>query len=107
MAPDELLRVLEGAGLHLTAQDGVLTVHPKSALTEESRELIRAHKTALIELLSHQPAPPEDLSPHCRKSTSRRFLCELPSLAPARKPWPLRLRRRWSGSSAASPELQR
>ena len=68
MAPDELLRALEGAGLHLTAQDGALTVHPKSALTEESRELIRAHKTALIELLSHQTAPPEDLSPQCRKA---------------------------------------
>ncbi len=68
MAPNDLLHALERAGLHLSARDGALTVSPKSALTDETRELIRAHKTELIELLSHELPPPEEMSPQCRKA---------------------------------------
>jgi len=65
----DLLRALEGVGLHLSTHGGALKVQPSSALTDETRELIRSHKTELIELLMRTQEPPEaPMSPQSLKA---------------------------------------
>ena len=49
-APD-ILTILRGKGLTLTADGGNLLASPKAALTDETRALIRAHKAALVDLV--------------------------------------------------------
>ena len=50
-APDILI-YLHGLGLTATADGGRLFVEPKSAITDEAREIIRANKAALLSALS-------------------------------------------------------
>ncbi len=64
-APD-LLNVLRGMGLHLSAQGSELHVGPRAAITEDARRLIREHKPELLEALTESYgeqflfAPPGD-----------------------------------------------
>lgn len=51
MAAPDILTILRGNGLTLTADGGNLLAGPKAALTDETRALIRAHKAALVELV--------------------------------------------------------
>lgn len=46
---------LEDSGFRLTARPDGLAVEPRSALTTETRQLIRAHRAALIDLVSREP----------------------------------------------------
>jgi hypothetical protein len=52
-----LLSQLQGSGFMLSATSGGLAVEPASRLTAETRELIRAHRDALLELLRGRSEP--------------------------------------------------
>jgi len=66
MSADQVLEVLHEAGLSiaLTPEQG-LRVTPASALTTELRDLIRASKTVLIDLLERMKAANDTTSPWC------------------------------------------
>jgi TubC N-terminal docking domain len=49
-----MLAELRAAGLQLTAQDGMVYVEPKSALTDELRATIREHKPAILRVLEQE-----------------------------------------------------
>ena len=56
-----VLARLSDSGLHLTLEGSAIRAAPKSALTDETRSLIRAHKAELIDVLSigysSEPSP--------------------------------------------------
>lgn len=58
-APD-LLNVLRGTGLHLSAQGSELHVSPRAAITEDTRQLIREHKPEILKALTDSE---EEVSP--------------------------------------------
>src|SRR5262249_41866404 len=62
MGASEVLAQLSGLGLNLTLEGTVIRAAPKSALTDETRSLIRAHKAELIDVLSigYSSEPPPD-----------------------------------------------
>ena len=80
MSADQVLEVLHEAGLSiaLTPEQG-LRVTPASALTTELRDLIRASKTVLIDLLERMKAANDTTSPWCVSVSPSR-----PPDAPAR-----------------------
>ena len=59
-APD-VLAYLSALGLHVTREGTDIRAWPKAALTDEARNLIRAHKAELLDVLSleqrHEPPP--------------------------------------------------
>jgi len=55
-APDVLARLSE-IGVTLSTEAGALVARPRSALTDEARELIRAHKAELLAALEHGLSP--------------------------------------------------
>ena len=64
MSAAAVLRHLETAGIHLEVSGDNLLATPRAALTDETRALIRAHKPALLALLTNPappPLPPDDL----------------------------------------------
>lgn len=61
MEAPELLQELSAMGLRISVDGNDLRVSPKTAITSEVRQLVRAHKTALLAALrrSHSgPQPP-------------------------------------------------
>src|SRR3989442_1170691 len=56
MGATDLLVSLKSMGLDLRVHDGELLAQPRSSLTDETRALIRAHKSELIDLLARTPA---------------------------------------------------
>ncbi len=65
-----LITELRAAGASLRAVDGRVGVSPRSALTPERREAIRAHRSALLAMLTASVAapPPTCLCRSCRRS---------------------------------------
>ena len=61
MGARDVLARLSDLGLHLTLEGSAIRAAPKSALTDETRSLIRAHKAELIDVLSigysSEPSP--------------------------------------------------
>jgi hypothetical protein len=53
MTAVEILRRAKAAGVRLYVDAGRIVATPKSAITDELRALIRAHKPALLEVLAH------------------------------------------------------
>lgn len=64
---------LRSAGLRLTAQGDTLLVEPRSALTDELRALIKAHKTEILEALAAEGVvgPGEVLCRECSHFDAR------------------------------------
>lgn len=52
MEARRVLNTLDAAGITVVEDGGRLVASPSSALTDELRELIRAHKAALLELVT-------------------------------------------------------
>lgn len=76
-APDVLAQ-LSALGVTLTRDGDSLVARPRSALTDEARAMIRAHKTALLEALARpaDPPPPSHLT-----------TCAAAAVAPPGAPW--------------------
>jgi len=60
MTAGAILARLKAAGLHLRAEGGNLAASPKSALTDDLRALMRAHKAELLQALQPAPAVPTE-----------------------------------------------
>lgn len=60
MTPDTILVELKSKGLRLARDGDDLIVTPKSALTDDLRALIRAHKAELLEAVGKPEPSPED-----------------------------------------------
>lgn len=60
MNASALRQHLEGEGFRLSAQGSALIVEPASALTTDTRRLIRAHKMELVELVRFHPTRPAE-----------------------------------------------
>lgn len=60
MNAESLLRSLWAAGLRLRAEGNTICISPVGRLTDEQRALIRAHKPALLRLLSGGKVEPEN-----------------------------------------------
>lgn len=60
MTPQAILKQLAARGVNLTRHGDTLTATPKAALTDELRDLIRAHKGELLEVVSKVEPSPED-----------------------------------------------
>jgi hypothetical protein len=81
----DLLALLQSRGITLAVDHGNITVDHKGELTDTDRDGIRAHKPALLRLLSESgPAPPEAPAP----PPWPRRPAELAE-------WPVEWRRRW------------
>jgi hypothetical protein len=73
-APDLLAR-LSGLGLRLTREGDGIRVAPRSALTDETRNLIRAHKAELLaEIAKTEPLP--DVAAEARRQRVLAILAE-------------------------------
>ena len=57
MDATEILRALQGDGFELTADGGDILLEPDERLTEGTAELIRQHKSELLELLRDGTPP--------------------------------------------------
>jgi len=63
MQPVEIIKQLEGAGIHLSVDGVNILATPKAAITDEARYLIRQHKAEILQELraANSPQLPDDL----------------------------------------------
>lgn len=76
-APDVLAR-LSALGVRLTREGELIRAAPRSALTDEARALIRAHKSEILAALA--AAPPPDLAAEARRQRVLTMLAERPHI---------------------------
>lgn len=57
MQAAEVLAHLTGSGFHVSATGNTVHVGPRAAITDDVRALVRAHKPALLSLLTRRPVP--------------------------------------------------
>jgi hypothetical protein len=78
-APD-LLTALWNSGIRLSLDGGSIRAEPKTALTDETRALIRAHKAELIELLRARDDPLPDPAMEARRQRVLAMLAQNPRI---------------------------
>lgn len=76
-APDVLAR-LTALGVRLTREGEVIRAAPRSALTDEARALIRAHKSEILAALAAAPLP--DPAMEARRQRVLDMLAERPGI---------------------------
>jgi len=78
-APDLLAR-LSALGLRLAREGEAIRAAPRSALTDEARDLIRTHKAELLAALTNEGDPLPDPAAESRRQRVLAMLAERPGV---------------------------